>query len=50
MPAGYESIKEQFLRKGYSVKEAKKHAARIWNASKQGKRDPVYPGYEKKHR
>jgi len=47
MPAAYEAIRDSFVKKGYPLKEAKKHAARIYNASKQGKKDPVYPGYDK---
>lgn len=36
MPAGYEKIRDQFIRKGMSSKEAKKHAAMIWNAKHKG--------------
>ncbi len=48
MPHPYEAIRDQFVKKGYPLKEAKKHAARIYNASKQGKKDPVGPHYKDK--
>jgi hypothetical protein len=36
MPAGYEKIRDQFIKKGMSTKNAKKHAAMIWNANHKG--------------
>jgi len=45
MPAGYLKIKRQFLAKGYSEKEAAKHAARIWNETHKGK-EAVHGGDE----
>lgn len=37
MPAQYEAIKEKFLSKGMSLKDAKKHAAMIYNHLHPGK-------------
>lgn len=37
MPAGYEKIRDSMIRKGMSVKMAKKHAAMIWNSRHKGK-------------
>jgi hypothetical protein len=36
MPKQYLAIKESLLKKGYSDKEAKKHAAMIYNAVNPG--------------
>jgi hypothetical protein len=36
MPLGYEHIKDKFISSGMSDKEAKKHAAMIWNAHHKG--------------
>lgn len=36
MPAGYEKIRDEMVAKGMSLKEAKKHAAMIWNAHHKG--------------
>lgn len=36
MPAGYEKIRDSFIKKGYSTKSAKKHAAMFWNSSHKG--------------
>lgn len=36
MPAGYEKIKKSFLKKGKSLKAAKKSAAKIWNSTHKG--------------
>ena len=36
MPAGYEKIKAGLLKKGKSLKSAKKHAAMIWNSKHKG--------------
>jgi len=33
MPAGYEQMRDKFIREGMSEKAAKKKAARIWNAT-----------------
>ena len=32
MPAGYEKLRDKFMRDGMGKKEAQKKAARIWNA------------------
>ena len=37
MPAGYEKIKAKLKKKGMSTKNAKKHAAMIWNSTHKGK-------------
>ena len=37
MPAGYEKIRDAFIRKGMSTKAAKTKAARIWNAKHKGR-------------
>lgn len=36
MPAGYEKIRDSFIRKGMSTKAAKGKAARIWNSKHKG--------------
>lgn len=36
MPAGYEKIRDSFIKKGMSTKSAKKHAAMIWNSKHSG--------------
>jgi len=36
MPAQYEAIRDKFIAKGMSVKEAKKHAAMIYNSLHPG--------------
>jgi hypothetical protein len=36
MPAGYEKIRDAFVKKGKSLKYAKKHAAMIWNSTHKG--------------
>jgi hypothetical protein len=36
MPAGYEKIRDSFIRKGMSSKAAKGKAARIWNSKHKG--------------
>ncbi len=40
MPYAYEQIRDSFVKKGYPLKEAKKHAAKIYNA-KRGNKPPV---------
>ncbi len=37
MPKQYEAIRDKFIKQGYSTKEAKKHAAMIYNAAHPGK-------------
>jgi len=37
MPKQYEAIRDKFLKKGYSLKEAKASAARIYNSLHPGK-------------
>ena len=37
MPAGYEKMRDAFVRKGMSKKVAQKKAARIWNTKHKGK-------------
>jgi hypothetical protein len=55
MPAGYEKIRDHFLEhkdpktgKAMSLKDAKKHAAMIWNASHAGTGQTVGNGRKKK--
>jgi hypothetical protein len=36
MPAGYEKIRDAFIKKGMSSKAAKTKAAKIWNAKHKG--------------
>jgi hypothetical protein len=55
MPHGYEMIKDKFLHhvnpktgKAMSLKDAKKHAAMIWNASHAGTGQTVGNGRKKK--
>ena len=48
MPAQYEAIKDKFIKEGYSEKEAKKHAAMIYNAAHPGKPLIRYVQKEKK--
>lgn len=40
MPKKYEAIRDRLIRQGMSVKQAKQHAARIYN-SKRGSAPPV---------
>lgn len=35
MPKRYEGIRDRLVRKGMSLKEAKRHAARIYQATRQ---------------
>jgi hypothetical protein len=45
MPAQYEAIRDKFIEQGMSAKEAKKHAAMIYNSLHPGKpliRDKKY--------
>ncbi len=37
MPAGYEKIRDGFIKKGMSKKGAQKKAAMIWNSKHKGK-------------
>lgn len=46
MPAGYERMRDSFVRKGMAYPKAKQKAARIWN-SKHPKH-PVGRHYDKK--
>lgn len=41
-PAGYEKMRDAFMREGYDKKAAQKKAARIWNA--KNKENPVGRG------
>ena len=46
MPAGYEHMRDKFKKKkGMSIREAKRKAARIWNAE-----HPENPVTRKKHK
>ena len=36
MPKGYERIRDKYISQGMSEKEAKKHAAMIWNSTHKG--------------
>jgi hypothetical protein len=56
-PAGYEAIKDKFLHhvnpktgKAMSLKDAKKHAAMIWNSTHAGTGQTVGNGRSKKKR
>jgi hypothetical protein len=48
MPAKYDSIKAHLLRKGFSEKEAKTSAAKIYNSERPAGAPPVVRGYDKK--
>lgn len=48
MPEQYEAIKEKLIKKGMSKKEAKKRAAKIYNAQREEGQEPVTPSYDKK--
>lgn len=37
MPAGYEKMRDAFIKGGMSKRAAKKKAARIWNSNHKGK-------------
>jgi len=37
MPAGYEKIRDSFIKKGMSSKAAKTKAAKIWNSKHKDK-------------
>jgi hypothetical protein len=52
MPAAYESIKESLRKQHpeYSEAELKTHAAKIYNASAAGQKDPVGPHYDEAHK
>lgn len=39
MPAGYEKLRDSFIKKGMSSKSAKTKAAKIWNS--KHKKNPV---------
>jgi hypothetical protein len=39
MPAGYEKLRDSFIKKGMSAKAAKTKAAKIWNS--KHKKNPV---------
>jgi len=41
MPKKYEAIRDKFIREGYSVKEAKTRAAKIYNATRKPGQRPV---------
>lgn len=47
-PAKYDSIKAHLLRKGFSEKEAKTAAAKIFNSERAPGTPPVTRGYDKK--
>jgi hypothetical protein len=36
MPAGYEKIRDKMISEGMPTKQAKKHAAMIWNSKHKG--------------
>lgn len=48
MPDKYEAIKEKLIERGMSKKEAKKRAAKIYNAQRDEGKEPVSPSYDKK--
>ena len=37
MPAGYEKMRDEFMKKGMKKKAAQKKAAMIWNSKHKGK-------------
>jgi len=37
MPAGYEKMRDQFIKEGLSKQAAQAKAAKIWNSSHKGK-------------
>lgn len=37
MPKGYEEIRDKFISKGMSTKNAKTRAAKIWNSKHKGR-------------
>jgi isopentenyl diphosphate isomerase/L-lactate dehydrogenase-like FMN-dependent dehydrogenase len=37
MPAGYEKMRDSFIKKGMSTKAAKTKAAKIWNSKHKGR-------------
>lgn len=41
MPAKYEAIRDKFTKKGMPLKEAKTHAAKIFNATRKKGEKPV---------
>ena len=41
MPAKYEAIRDQFIRKGLSTAAAKTKAAKIYNATRKPGQEPV---------
>lgn len=48
MPKQYEAIRDKFQAQGMSSEEAKRRAAKIFNARHPGK--PVFPGSDKKRK
>ncbi len=44
MPKEYEAIRDRMIRKGYSVKESKTRAAKIYNARRKPGEKPVTRG------
>jgi len=46
MPAGYEAMRDKFIREGMSIDAARTKAAKIWNS--QHPDNPVHGGYDKK--
>lgn len=48
MPAGYEHMRDKFIRDGMSSKAAKTKAARIWNSEHPG--NPVGPHRHEKRK
>lgn len=47
MPKAYEQIKKHLMQKGFSEKEAKTSAARIYNSERPEGSPPVTRNYEK---
>lgn len=46
MPKRYQAIKEKFLREGYTLKEAKTRAAKIYNATRRSGEPPLSPKHK----
>ena len=43
MPARYEGIRDSLVKKGFKLKEAKKHAAMIYNKTRKPGEPPLTP-------
>lgn len=48
MPKRYEKMRDEFIRKGMSLKSAKTRAAKIYNASRRSNEPKLNPKHRKK--